>query len=142
MIKSSIASGVVLLVLLLGYSLISWLFAGQLLSLKSGAALEPSFADYDLPTPENVVIDNGSVKLAAWFFNNPKPANCAVIMLHGFTGDRNEVLPATPLFWQRGCHLLMYDARGHGQSTPSLPTYGVNEKFDELVALDWLSHLT
>ena len=51
-------------------------------------------------------------------------------MLHGFGGARAEVVGASPLFWDRGCDLLMYDSRGHGDSSPSLLTFGVHERED------------
>ena len=55
------------------------------------------------------------VKLSSWFFRNPRAERCAVIMLHGFGGARAEVVGASPIFWKRGCDLLLYDSRGHLQ---------------------------
>ena len=42
-----------------------------------------------------------------------------------------------PLFWERGCDILAYDHRGHGDSSDAFHTYGFYEKQDALVALDW-----
>ena len=65
-----------------------------------------------------------------------------MVMLHGFSGSRQELLGATPLYWNLGCDLLMYDARGHGDSSPSLLTYGAHEKDDLARAVDWLATKT
>lgn len=63
-------------------------------------------------------------------------------MLHGFSGSKAEVLAATPIFWQRGCDLLLYDARGHGESDRSLLSFGVHEREDLLRVVEWLSDKT
>ena len=65
-----------------------------------------------------------------------------MIMLHGFGGARGEVVGAAPLFWDRGCDLLMYDSRGHGDSSPALLTFGPHEKDDLVAAIAWLSRRT
>ncbi|MGI9112346.1 MAG: alpha/beta hydrolase [Gaiellaceae bacterium] len=79
------------------------------------------------------------MSLAAWYFENPRQSRCAVIMLHGFGGGRAEVVAATPIFWRRGCDLLLYDARGHGESSPSLLSFGAHERRDLRLAVDWLA---
>jgi pimeloyl-ACP methyl ester carboxylesterase len=121
------------------YGGISWFFSEQLIARKCASQPEATFADFGLPQPEDVAIASGTTRLAGWYFANPQRAGCAVILLHGFTGNRADVLIAAPLFWKRGCDLLVYDLRGHGQSSPGLFTYGVHDKEDELAAVDWLS---
>ncbi len=137
---------IALLVTALLYFGASWIFAGKLLSVKPQPDTPALFADYGLPDPETVMIDASPIKLASWFFANPTsvpgPAACAVIMAHGIGGARIQGVPAAPIFWQKGCHLLMYDARGHGESTPALHTYGVAEKVDEVEVLAWVSQRT
>ena len=44
-----------------------------------------------------------------------------------------------PLFWERGCDLLIFDARYHGESTGDYGTYGYYEKLDTSKAIDWFS---
>ncbi len=82
-------------------------------------------------------IDAGDVTLAGWYFDNPADAGCGLLFLHGFTGTRYHALNWAPLFWERGCDILAYDHRGHGDSTPAFHTYGFYEKRDALVVLNW-----
>jgi dipeptidyl aminopeptidase/acylaminoacyl peptidase len=44
-----------------------------------------------------------------------------------------------PLFWDRGCDLVMFDARHHGESTGEYATYGYYEKGDSLKVLAWFA---
>ena len=122
------------------YGAISYVFSDKLIG---GQFLPPdeeiAFADFGLPEPEPVTITNGPTELAAWYFRNPRPAGCAAIVLHGFTGNKAQMLgPAATLFFERGCDLLLYDLRGHGASSRGLLSYGAHDKADELAAADWL----
>ena len=49
---------------------------------------------------------------------------------------------AAPIFWRRGCDLLLYDARGHGESSPALLSFGANERRDLKLVVDWLAKRT
>ncbi|MCA9936384.1 MAG: alpha/beta fold hydrolase, partial [Anaerolineales bacterium] len=60
----------------------------------------------------------------------------------GYTGTRYNMLRYAPLFWPRGCDLLMYDARGHGASDGRYHTFGYYEKGDAEAAVDWLEAQT
>jgi hypothetical protein len=94
--------------------------------------------DFTLPAGEGVTIENGDVFLAGSYFENESDGGCAVMLLHGYTGTRYGALQYAPLFWERGCHLLAYDARGHGASTDAFHTYGYYERSDARTAYDWL----
>lgn len=94
--------------------------------------------NFSLPSPEEVSIDAGDVTLSGSFYVNDQNGDCAVLMLHGYTGTRYGVMQYAPLFWERGCHLLAYDARGHGVSTDAYHTYGFHEKEDGQAAYEWL----
>ena len=85
----------------------------------------------------------GPTQLAGWYFSNPRKAGCAAIVLHGFTGNKAQMLgPASGLFFERGCDVFLYDLRGHGASSRGLLSYGALDKFDELAAVDWLKQKT
>jgi uncharacterized protein len=99
-------------------------------------------AQFGLPAPENVRIESGEVTLAGWLFTNDGNGECAVLLLHGRGGTRYEGLYLAPLFWDRGCHLLAFDARLHGESSGEFGTYGYFEKHDTVAALRWLAHRT
>lgn len=138
---------VILVVVLLGGS---YFFSNLLINaptqeLAEGAAsMEEILADMDipyefaLPAPEAVSIETGAVTLAGNYYENEAGGDCAVLLLHGYTGTRYGVLQYAPLFWERGCDLLAYDARGHGASTDAYHTYGYYEKDDGVAAYEWL----
>ena len=127
---------------LLLYAGVSWLFSERLIA-PDFKPLGPVDAQaFGLPQPETTKIPGDGVTLAAWYFENPRRSRCAVVMLHGFGGRRAEVLAPTPIFWKRGCHLLLYDARGHGESSPALLSFGAHERQDLRLAIGWLERRT
>lgn len=142
-----ITLAVIAVLLLLIYAGGSWFFSSVAIDsptqpLEEARADAGSFAARGLPEPEAVSIDTGQVTLAGDFFDNPSDANCGAVLLHGYTGTRYGALQYAPLFWERGCDLLLYDARGHGASTPSFHTFGYYEKQDLVAAVDWLTART
>ncbi len=135
-----------LIVVLVGaYAYGSWFFAGVLIAnptqtlAESAAQAAKTPADVGLPDPVDVTIANGAVNLSGWYFDNALDGQCAVVLLHGYMGTRYSVLNYAPLFWPRGCDLLMYDARGHGDSDGRFHTFGYYEKEDARVAAQWLA---
>ncbi|NKQ34810.1 MAG: alpha/beta fold hydrolase [Chloroflexi bacterium] len=96
----------------------------------------------DLPAPEDVTIDADEVTLSGFFYDNERGGECAVMILHGYTSTRYGSLLYAPLFWDRGCDVLVYDARGHGDSSDAYHTYGYHEKEDGLAAYEWLQEKT
>lgn len=94
-------------------------------------------ADFGLPEPEDITIQSGDITLSGWYFDNPAEGHCGVMFMHGFIGSRYQALYWAPLFWERGCDILAYDHRGHGDSTPAFYTYGYFEKGDALTAYRW-----
>jgi len=108
---------------------------------ESGYRTDP--ADFDLPAPEEVTISvDDEIQLAGWYFDNPVDGDCGLIFLHGHTGARLHGLIYSEPFWTRGCDLLMFDARHHGESTGEYGTYGYHEKEDTRVALRWFENKT
>lgn len=143
-----VATGVFITLVVL-YWAGAWVYAGLIITpgrhslehIRDKLKIE-SVADYGLPAPKNIRIDTGDVILDGWFFDNEKEAGCGVLMLHGFTANRYAVVPYAPLFWPRGCDLLMYDARRHGRSTGDYATFGYYEKEDARRALAWFTQQT
>ena len=136
-----IAVGVGLLALV-AYGVVSWIFSDKLIAQQFTALGDNDPSQYGLPEPEATTIRGDEVDLAAWYFENPRDAGCAVVMLHGFSGNKAEILAVSPVFWKRGCDVLAYDARGHGESSRALLTYGVHEREDLLRAVEWLAAKT
>lgn len=134
--------GVIILIILLIYVAASWLLADFMIaapapSLEDERAANGVPADFGLPDPEDITIQSGDITLSGWYFDNPRNGNCGVMFMHGFIGSRYQALYWAPLFWERGCDILAYDHRGHGDSTPAFYTYGYFEKDDALAALRW-----
>jgi len=133
---------VLAVVLVVAYAAVSWVFSDKLIAAQARPLGKVDPTEYGLPKPTVVEVPGNGVKLASWYFQNPRHERCAVIMLHGFGGARGEVVGAAPIFWDRGCDLLMYDSRGHGDSSPALLTFGPHEKDDLVAAIGWLSRRT
>ena len=136
--------GSILVVLVAVYLAAGWFFSGIAISPQTQTLAEMEArvgtpADFGLPPPEEIAIDTGEVTLSGWYFDNPADANCGMQFMHGFTGTRYEALYWAPLFWSRGCDVLAYDHRGHGDSTEAFLTYGFVEKEDALAARDWFA---
>lgn len=128
------------------YAGASWYFANILIdsptqTLEDGSA-RAADADIVLDAygePEPVSVQNGDVTLAGEFYDNPLDGDCGVLMLHGYTGTRYGTMQYAPLFWDRGCDLLIYDARGHGESSAAFHTYGFHERDDAVAVYDYFS---
>jgi dipeptidyl aminopeptidase/acylaminoacyl peptidase len=143
------------LLLLAGFYLWNcWYFSGAVVAYEHNTLeqvrerTEPVLGPYDLdqlglPDPEDLSLDVGDgIVLSGWFFENELGGDCGVLLLHGRAGARVETFMYVPLFWDRGCHLVMFDARHHGESTGDYATYGYHEKEDTLQVVAWLSRRT
>jgi len=135
---------IVLGVLVIVYGALSWEFADRLIG---GQFLpkdeEADFSEYGLPEPEVATITNGDIELSAWYFANPETSGCAVVVTHGFSGNKAQMLgPGSKLFFERGCDILVYDLRGHGSSSRGLLTYGYFDKEDQIAVIEWLMKRT
>lgn len=127
----------------------SWYFSGILLAFPHATFAEdqaradiPEPEDLGLPTPEDVTIAAAGETLAGWYFENDLNGDCGMLLLHGRSSTRYGALRFAPLFWDRGCDLLLFDARYHGDSTGEFGTYGFHESDDTLAALDWFTNRT
>ncbi len=127
---------------------LSWYVADQFLSigLKPYSETEEvevlQAANLTRIPREAITFQNGTVLLAGSFFEHPNPNNCAVILLPGIGGNRTQVLPALSIFYSQGCHVLAYDPRGTGASSPVLRTFGDFERDDNVQAIEWLAQRT
>lgn len=99
-----------------------------------------------LPPPEEVTIDSpvDEVQLSGWYFdvNGQEPADCAILFAHGYSDNRMSMVKYTPPFADCGCDMLLYDHRGHGQSSEAYASGGINEATDLLAAHQWLRERT
>jgi len=87
---------------------------------------------------ENVrFLARDGVTLAGWFVPQGDTKRAAVL-LHGHGSSRTQVLARARLLHDHGYAVLLYDARGHGESAGDLVSIGWYEKADLLGAIDWL----
>lgn len=76
------------------------------------------------------------LKLAGWY--SPTQNGQTILILHGFGGNRGQVLPVAKMLRDQGFGVLSYDTRAHGQSDGKEIGYGETEVRDVKAALDWL----
>jgi pimeloyl-ACP methyl ester carboxylesterase len=57
-----------------------------------------------------------------------------VVLLHGLSATRRNVVQGSRALVKRGYRLISYDARGHGASQPA-PSYGYSDLVDDLEAV-------
>ena len=79
------------------------------------------------------------LRLNAYYIPAPKPSRMAVILAHGYSFDALTNMSALAKMFQEqfGCHLLLPDARGHGQSEGHYVGFGWHERMDMLRWIDW-----
>lgn len=138
-----------LLLLLALYLGISSFFASEVVEFRKFSLVEDqkrldnlTFQSLGLPRPEDFSFQNGPVTLKAWYFKNPKPKKCGVLLLHGYGRTRWSVLKYSPLFWKRGCDIFAFDHRRHGESGGAYGTFGFYEKFDLENGIDTFSDIS
>lgn len=97
-----------------------------------------TYEDVEFPSRDGV-------KLSGWFVPAPptldgenRPGG-AVILCHGMSANRQEVIPWAAALWERGFALLMFDFRALGNSGGRICTAGYSEKLDLLGAVDYLT---
>jgi uncharacterized protein len=81
--------------------------------------------------------DDG-VTLSGWLIPAARETRTAVIVLHGFSGNRLAELPAFVPWLHERHHVLQFDFRGHGESGPAWVTLGSHERRDVEAAVDFL----
>ncbi len=81
--------------------------------------------------------DDG-VALSAWFIPAARETTTAVIVLHGFSGNRLPELAAFVPWLHERHHVLQFDFRGHGESEPHATTLGAHERQDVAAAVRFL----
>jgi uncharacterized protein len=81
--------------------------------------------------------DDG-VTLSGWLVAARRETRTAVIVLHGFTGNRLPELATFVPWLAEGHNVLQFDFRGHGESDPGHITLGAHERRDVAAAVRFL----
>lgn len=121
------------LVLVAANTLIRWsLRAPRVLEHTSPATLGLAYSEIRIPTANRK-------QLFAWFVPVPGAGPApALVVLHGWGGNAETMLPLAAPLHRAGYALLFVDARSHGRSDPD--TFSSMPRFAEDIehALDWL----
>jgi len=75
-----------------------------------------------------------------WFLSRGKPAP-TIIVSHGYGENRSEFLTLAFELWKAGYNVLLYDLRGHGESTVDWSGLGMFEKDDLVSAINYLQNI-
>lgn len=95
-------------------------------------------ADFQLPFETVAIPTARGRRLSAWFVPPRTPSAPAVILIHGWGGNADNLLPLAPALHEAGLGVLLLEARGHGNSEPdgfsSLPKFAE----DLQAAIEWV----
>ncbi len=114
----------------------SWIFA-QRLTRARHVAIGPAPADFPFPVESVQFTTADHETLAGWLVPTPTPDK-AIILLHGYTGNRKQMLPRARFLREQGYSVLLYDARACGESTGERTTIGYRERADLIAAIRFL----
>jgi len=79
------------------------------------------------------------VRLSGWIATGE--SDKAVILLHGYTGDRTTMLPQANMLFEAGFTVLLFDFRHRGESEGEFVSFGYYEKQDVAAAVNLLEEL-
>jgi pimeloyl-ACP methyl ester carboxylesterase len=92
--------------------------------------LLPGLTDVTLTTRDGI-------RLAGWYASGANGA--AIVLVHGLSANRVQVLPEAARLVERGYGVFAYDARAHGNSEGRKCTWGDRERHDVAAALDFVA---
>lgn len=81
--------------------------------------------------------EKDDIQLSGWYV--PSKNRAAVILLHGFDGNRLGMKPQADVLARHGYGVLLYDLRGHGESGGDVRAFGWEDVEDVNAALEFLS---
>ncbi len=131
-------------ILILLYIGISYIFSSMIIGTWHRGLEDPSVLGerYGEMKEVNFQTDDG-LMLKGWLFENPNDSvDCGVILTHGHNNNRYSMRFWMPYFWVRGCDVMMYDHRAHGESEGKYGTFGVLESGDLLKAHELFRQIT
>ena len=104
-----------------------------------GTTYEAMVAPLPAPDTFSVAGDEG-VRISGLYFPMADTASCAIIFAHGWSSNWAGMLKYASIFEDCGCHLVLYDHRGHGESGQAYATAGIREKEDLLRVTSWVEN--
>lgn len=79
----------------------------------------------------------GGLNLSAWYVPHSKPKGI-VILFHGHTASKSQVLPEAKAFYDHCFDLFLVDFRGSGDSDGNKTTLGYEEANDIKISVDYV----
>jgi len=113
----------------------SWFYAYKLTGPRRHPVPAPTAFPFPLEAVAWTTTDGQTIR--GWFVPTDD-TDRALVLLHGFGGDRRSMLARARHFRQQGYAVLLYDARACGESSGDAVTFGYHEAQDLLGGLDWL----
>lgn len=118
----------------IGFIFISYFFANAFLSPNRVSIGAPpakfNFEIVSFRTSDNLLIKG--------WYSRYSDTSATIILLHGYKANRLEMISRCEIFRNAGYNLLLYDARGCGESEGDLVSFGYYEIRDLLAALRFL----
>jgi hypothetical protein len=94
---------------------------------------------YQEVTHESMTIHSSDqLRLSSLFIPAEKDVKKVAIIAHGYNGSNRDMAPWAKLFYDLGFHLLIPDARGHGESEGNYIGFGWHERKDYLI---WINKI-
>jgi len=103
-------------------------------ALARGDATDP--ADLELESESVQFSFRGGVTSPGWLLPGLDEAGPAIVIIHGYGDSRYGALRCVKLLQSYASELVVFDLRGHGESSKSYSTAGVVESEDILTLLD------
>jgi dipeptidyl aminopeptidase/acylaminoacyl peptidase len=118
--------------------LFSWSFARMWCRPKRQISTQHP-ADFHLPS-EEVAFQSRSVRLKGWFIPSATQLSNrpVVVLAHGWSHNAGYMLPLARQIYTTGASILLYDARGHGESSGGGPITMLNIAQDIIAAVNYL----
>lgn len=144
----------ILFILALVYLGICWYFSNLILNPPQGDPLERTEQMLAIQGPNAQLVNDwlsipdafsikseDGITLRGWHFKADS-AKCAIIMAHGWSASRLEMIKYFDLFEDCGCDIVVYDHRGHNESDDAHATGGIMESKDLLRITEWTQKQT
>jgi dienelactone hydrolase len=81
--------------------------------------------------------DKAQLTIHGWWVPRPDSQR-VLIMVHSRDGTRTFLLPISARLWQEDFNILLFDTRSQGQSEGEHYSFGLNEQYDVLGAVNFL----
>jgi fermentation-respiration switch protein FrsA (DUF1100 family) len=114
----------------------SWIFAQRLTRARPSAVGAPP-ADFPYPIESVTFTSSDRQTLSGWLAPAPDSKR-GIVLLHGWGGNRKQMLPRARYFREHGFTALLYDARACGESSGDAVTFGYREHLDVIAAVKLL----